>query len=177
MRRFGSVRSYADGEQLLETGKGSPGMFVVLSGAIRVTGRDPHGYDMPVVEQGPGSFTGEIGSLSGGRVFVDVAAIGNVDALLIKPRSLRAVLIAEADLGERITRALMLRRLFLIESGAGGPVLVGSATSAEVVALRSFLSRNGLPYHLLDPSTDPDAAAFVTHYAVEDGRHAACRVS
>jgi hypothetical protein len=35
--------------------------------------------------------------------------------------------VAEADLGERIMRALILRRVGLIERG-GGPVLVGTGT-------------------------------------------------
>ena len=40
LRRFGAPRRYADGECLFETGKTSPGMFVVLSGVLRITGRD-----------------------------------------------------------------------------------------------------------------------------------------
>ena len=34
------------------------------------------------------------------------------------PEQLRALIIAEADLGERIVRALILRRVGLIEAGA-----------------------------------------------------------
>jgi thioredoxin reductase (NADPH) len=43
MRRFGTPRRFADGELVIEAGKVSRGMYVVLSGAIRVTGRDSHG--------------------------------------------------------------------------------------------------------------------------------------
>ncbi|MGH8035686.1 MAG: hypothetical protein ACREO9_10710 [Lysobacterales bacterium] len=35
---------------------------------------------------------------------------------------MRALIIAEADLGERLVRALILRRVALIEAGASGPV-------------------------------------------------------
>src|SRR3989475_623295 len=42
LRRFGESRRYADGECLFETGKTRPGLFVVLSGAPRITGRDRH---------------------------------------------------------------------------------------------------------------------------------------
>ena len=45
----------------------------------------------------------------------------------MRPEDLRALLIAEAELGERIMRALILRRVGLIESGGGGPVIVGRA--------------------------------------------------
>ena len=70
---------------------------------------------------------------------------------------LRALLIAEAELGERIMRALILRRVSLIESGVGGPVLVGSPNSGDVARIENFLTRNGYPHHLLDPATDHDA--------------------
>ena len=40
-------------------------------------------------------------------------------AILIPPAGLRALLVAEATLGERITRALILRRVQIIQAGAG----------------------------------------------------------
>src|SRR5438128_2332888 len=165
MRRFGTPRRFADGARVVQTGKPSDGMFVVLSGAIRVTGRDGHGHDFPVVEHGPGAFSGELSQLSGRPSFVDGVAIGEVETLLINSERLHALLIAEAALGEKIMRALILRRVALIETGAGGPVLVGAASSGDVARLRNFLSRNGIPHLLLDPAGDPDAQAFIERYA------------
>ena len=81
---------------------------------------------------------------------------------------------AEAALGEKLMRAMILRRVALIESGAGGPVLIGAASSPDVARLRSFLSRNGIPHQLLDPATDSDAQAFIARYAPEP-RAAAAR--
>ena len=52
--------------------------------------------------------------------------------------ALRALLVAEADLGERIMRALILRRVSLIQGGAGGPVLIGPPNSAASSACRAF---------------------------------------
>ena len=54
LRRFGAPRRYADGECLFETGKTSPGMFVVLSGVLRITGRDGHGHDLLIAELSAG---------------------------------------------------------------------------------------------------------------------------
>jgi len=161
MRRFGEVRSYADGELLFETGKAAPGMFVLLSGAVRVTRHDGLGHHGILVEQGVGEFLAEVGQLSGKPALVDVMALGTVEALLIIPEELRALLIAEADLGERIMRALILRRISLIETGAGGPVLIGALASADVVRLQGFLRRNGHPYQFLDPAGDDDARACI----------------
>ena len=167
LHRFGRPRRFADGEHVIETGKVSPGIFVVLSGAIRVTGRDGHGHDLPVTDHGPGHFSGELSQLSGKPSFVDGAAVGETQTLMIDGEQLHALLVAEAALGEKIMRAMILRRVALIESGAGGPVLVGAATSPDVARLRGFLMRNGIPHQLLDPASDSDAKDFIARYAPE----------
>ena len=138
MRRFGELRTYKDGETLFETGKPGPGMFVVLSGHVAITQRDGLGHVTPIIDQGPGQFLAEIGQLSGRVALVDGHAEGDVETLLIPPEQLRALLVAEADLGERIMRALILRRVSLIQGGVGGPVLIGPRDSGDVVAAAEF---------------------------------------
>src|SRR6202163_1014270 len=165
MRRFGEVRHYKDGDVLFETGKPGPGMFVVLAGHVAITQRDGFGHVTPVIDQEPGQFLAEIGQLSGRVALVDGHAEGNVETLLIPPERLRALLVAEADLGERIMRALILRRVNLIRGGVGGPVLIGPSDSAGVVRLQGFLTRNGYPHHLLDKDTDHDAAELIVRYS------------
>ena len=165
LRRFGEVRHYAAGEALFATGNVAPGMYVLIKGSVRVTRRDPLGHSAPIVEQGPGEFVAEVGQLSGQPAFVDVHAIDNVEALLIPPENLRALMIEEPELGERIMQALILRRVALIEAGAGGPILIGPEFSPDVVRLQGFLARNAYPHQLLDPAQDPDAAKLVQQYA------------
>ncbi len=165
MRRFGELRSYRHGERLFEAGKPGPGMFVVLAGHVAITERDGLGHVTPVIDQGPGQFLAEIGQLSGRVALVDGHAEGEVETLLIPPDKLRALLVAEADLGERIMRALILRRVSLIQGGVGGPVLIGPSNSTGVVRLQSFLTRNGFPHHLLDPATEGDAAEIIARYS------------
>jgi thioredoxin reductase (NADPH) len=165
MRRFGEIRKYKNGERLFETGKPGPGMFVVLSGHVAITQRDGLGHVTPVIDQGPGQFLAEIGQLSGRVALVDGHAEGDVETLLIPPERLRALLVAEADLGERIMRALILRRVNMIQSGVGGPVLIGPSNSTGVVRLQGFLTRNGIPNHLLDPERDHDAAELIARYS------------
>jgi thioredoxin reductase (NADPH) len=165
MRRFGEERNYKHGERLFETGKPGPGMFVLLSGHVAITQRNGLGRVTPIIDHGPGQFLAEIGQLSGRVALVDGHAEGDVQTLLIPPERLRALLVAEADLGERIMRALILRRVSLIRGGAGGPVLVGPSDSAGVVRLQGFLTRNGYPHHLLDPVADTDAAELIARYS------------
>jgi thioredoxin reductase (NADPH) len=165
MRRFGDIARYKDGEKLFETGKPGRGMFVILSGHVAITQRDGLGHVTPVIDQAPGQFLAEIGQLSGRVALVDGHAEGDVETLLIPPERLRALLVAEADLGERIMRALILRRVNLIQAGAGGPVLIGPSNSSGVIRLQGFLTRNGFPHHLLDPATDHDAAELIARYS------------
>jgi thioredoxin reductase (NADPH) len=165
MRRFGELASFKDGEKLFETGKPGRGMFVILSGHVAITQRDGLGHVTPVIDQGPGQFLAESGQLSGRVALVDGLAEGEVETLLIPPERLRALLVAEADLGERIMRALILRRVNLIQGGIGGPVLIGPSNSTGVVRLQSFLTRNGFPHHLLDPAADHEAAELIVRYS------------
>lgn len=165
MRRFGEVAHFKDGDKLFETGKPGRGMFVILAGHVAITQRDGLGHITPVIDQGPGQFLAESGQLSGRVALVDGIAEGDVETLLISPERLRALLVAEADLGERIMRALILRRVNLIQGGIGGPVLIGPSNSTGVVALQSFLTRNGFPHHLLDPAADHEAAELIVRYS------------
>ena len=165
IRRFGVPCRFADGERVYETGKPTTGMFVVLSGVIRIWGRDGRGHAYPVNDHVAGSFTGEISQLSGGRSLVDAVAVGDVEALRIDADRLHALLVAEAMLGEKITRALILRRVALVETGTGGPVLIGAPSAAGVVRLSNFLSRNVIPFQVLDPASDRDGMSFIERYA------------
>ena len=173
---FGAQHQWDDGALLFEAGKPGPGMFVVLSGAVAVTRRDGLGNDVPVAVQGPGQFLAEVGQLSGKPSFVDGRAQGSVTALLIEPERLRTVLVAEAEIGELIMRALILRRVMVIESGAGGPLLIGGATSAEMTRLTGFLTRNGQPHKVVDPSADADSAGIAARYGAAARGHGAMRV-
>jgi thioredoxin reductase (NADPH) len=165
LRRIGSASRYPAGTRLFSAGEPSPGMFVILTGSVAVTRRDGLGHVTPIIEAEPGHFLAEVGDLSGRPALVDAQAVSEVEALLIPPQGLRSLLIAETELGDKIMRALILRRVTLIEMGAGGPVLIGDESSPDMVRLQGFLARNGYPHQVLDPAADPDAKAVVERYA------------
>jgi len=79
------------------------------------------------------------------------------------------LLVAEAELGERIMRALILRRVSLLEAGVGGPVIIGRPDNGDVLRLEGFLRRNGHPRQTLNPETDPEARALVERFHVDPG--------
>lgn len=168
LHRFGERRSYAAGEALAKVGDAGHGLAIILGGEVDVSQFDGSSRT-PIVRHGVGSFLGELAQLSGRPFLVDAYARGEVDALMIAPERLRALLVAEAELGERIMRALILRRVGLIEAGTGGPVIVGSSESGDVLRLKWFLSRNGHPYQTLDSQADPEARILIERFSVEAG--------
>lgn len=162
IRRFGKLRRFADGEPLFVAGQQRSGMLVVLSGHVAITTRDGLGHITPVLDEGPGQIIAELATLGeGGISLVDGRAEGDVEVLYIPAARSRALLVEEAELGERIMRALVLRRVALIELGEGGPLLIGGAASRDVVRLENFLRRNGHPHRVLDPAFDAAAAEVV----------------
>jgi thioredoxin reductase (NADPH) len=166
--RFGSRRRYEDGEMLVRAGESGHGLSLILAGEVDITRHGEDGSEGPlIVTHGPGAFLGELAQLSGRPALVDGRARGPVEVVAIPPERLRALLVAEAELGELIMRALILRRVGLIETGTGGPVLVGRQGDADLLRLEGYLSRNGHPHQKLDADADLDARALIERFHVE----------
>jgi thioredoxin reductase (NADPH) len=170
VRRFGEVRAFAVGEPLAKVGEVAGGLSVILAGLVEVTWYDQSCHRVSIVTHGAGEFLGELAQLAGRPALADACARETVEALIIPPDRLRALLVAEAELGERIMRALILRRVGLLETGAGGPVIVGRAENGDVLRLQGFLRSNGHPHHRLDPETDPGAKALIERFQVDPGQ-------
>jgi thioredoxin reductase (NADPH) len=161
--RFGERRRYRRGERLFAAGERA-GMFVVLSGTLKMSQRDGLGHMVPIVHHRRGQFSGEVAQLSSGVSLVDAEADDDLEVLLIPPERLRALIVAEAELGERIVRALILRRVAHIQSGGSGPVLIGALQTADMLRLENFLRRNGQPHRAVDPSQDAAAEMLFAQY-------------
>jgi thioredoxin reductase (NADPH) len=164
-RRFGTIRRFAAGDAVAKVGQSGIGLTLILSGEVEISQPDNAAAGTHIVTHKRGSFMGELAQLSGRPSLVDARALTDVEAVVIPPDRLRALLIAEANLGERIMRALILRRVGLIESGAG-PVIVGDEANADVLRLTNFLRRNGHPYRSLDPAGDNCARTLVERFEV-----------
>lgn len=165
IQTLGELHRFAPAQCLFVTGEISPGMFVITKGSVAVKRRDPLGHLAPIIKQGPGEFLAEIAQLSGRPALVDAQAVTNVEALLVPAQQLRNLMIVEPEIGDKIMRALILRRVALMELGAGGPVFVGPENDPNIVRLQGFLTRNAYPYQVLDPAEDTDAATLAAQYA------------
>jgi thioredoxin reductase (NADPH) len=170
LRRFGEARSFAADERLMTAGEVAPGLAVVLSGVVAVSGRDDPDGRHEMVTLAEGNFIGELAQLSGRPALADATAQGRVEALIIAPERLRALMIAEAELGERIMRALILRRVVIVQTGLGGPIILGRPENGDVLRLEGFLRRNAHPHQLLDPETDVHARALIERFHIDPGQ-------
>jgi len=165
LTRFGEPVSYRAGDSIARPGEVGPGLLLMLSGKAEVS-QQAKGAPSHIVTHERGNFMGELAQLSGRPSLVEVKALEPVEAIAVPPDRLRAMLIAEAELGERIMRALILRRVGLIEAGAG-PIIVGGEANADVLRLVNFLRRNGHPYQSLDPATDGCGQTLVERFQIE----------
>jgi thioredoxin reductase (NADPH) len=160
-RRFGRVSRYAKGEMLYRAGSVCPGMFVLLSGKVRIVGRDGLGHERTIhIYSQCGEFTSDVTQLSSKPAVVDAHVVEDVEAVLLRPDELSALMISEADLGEKIMRALILRRVLVIERGQG-VVLVGPCGNARLLELQNFLRRNAFPNMVLDAQQDAEVIALL----------------
>ena len=140
VRRFGEPHRGEDGSFLIRAGMKSRGLFLLTQGHVSVTQRDGLGHTVPYHEYDPGEFLAEAGTLFGGSALVDAQCVGAVEGILVVPDQLRA---------------LILRRVSLIQAGASGATIIGAAGSASVLRLQNFLQRNGQPHHVVTAADDP----------------------
>ncbi len=167
LKRFGKSLTYPAGAQIAKTGSLAPGLVVLLAGKVEMSQQTALDQREVIVTYQAGQFSGELAQLSNRPSLVDSVAIEDVEALLIAPERLRDVLVQEAVLGERIMRALILRRTNLLELSAGGPIIIGRSDSNDVMRLQGFLRRSVQPHRVLDPERDPDAAALIERFRID----------
>ena len=167
LHRFGEARSYAAGECIVKTGDVAPGLIVILAGKVEVAQGGALGQHETIVKHEPRQFVGELAQLSAHPSLVDVEALEPVEALIIRSDKLRDLMVQEAGLGERIMRALILRRVGLLESGISGPIIIGRTGHADLLRLQGFLARNGEPHRVLDPDSDSCAKTLIERFHVD----------
>ena len=117
-----------------------------------------------------GQFMGELAQLRAARRWSTPSRRGRSRRWSFRRTGCARCWSPEAELGERIMRALILRRVGLLETGAGGPVIVGRAENGDVLRLEGFLRRNGHPHQRLDPETDAEAKALIERFHVDPGQ-------
>ena len=151
----GHMRTTERGEVLYEQGDIAAPFFVVVSGELEVV-RPSGAVETLITIHVSGQFTGEVGTLSGRRIMFRVRATEPGKVIELDRQHMLALIQSDAELGEILTRAFILRRVELISAGVGDIVLIGSTHSADTLRIKEFLMRNGHPYSYIDLERDPD---------------------
>jgi thioredoxin reductase (NADPH) len=166
-RRFcGKPLQFKPHEIVFKIGQVGAPAYLVLSGSIEIARRDGPDRMSPITTHGPGELTGEVSQLAGGPSLAEGrAGAEGAEAVSFDSAQLRALVVATADVGEVVMRAFILRRAFLIETGAG-LVLLGPGNTPEALRLQNFLRRNAVPYTMLDPNADHHSAELVDRFGL-----------
>jgi thioredoxin reductase (NADPH) len=167
-RRFasGEARHFAPGEIVYGIGERHAPAWLVLAGSIDAIRRDGLEREAAITTHQAGQISGELSQLSGRSSLAEGrAGADGCTALPFDAVHLRALVVGSAELGELIMRAFILRRVGLIEGGAGS-VLVGRPGDPDLVRLQGFLGRNGYPYTVLDAADDECGRAVVERLGV-----------
>ena len=151
----GHIRTTERGEVLYEQGQSTAPFFVVISGELEVV-RPSVPVETLVTVYESGQFTGEVGTLSGRRTMFRVRATKPAKVIELDRQHMQTLIQTDAELGEILMRAFILRRVELIAAGVGDIVLIGSTYSANTLRIKEFLMRNGHPYSYIDLERDPD---------------------
>jgi thioredoxin reductase (NADPH) len=163
VRKHGEIVKVDRGQVLFEQGERGAPFFVVLSGRLKISQRQPDGSERIITTLGPGQFSGEIDLLADRRSLLRGEMVEPGEVVRLDVPAFRRQLAIDAELSEVLIRAFILRRVGLLEFGQGDVVVLGSRHSAETLRLRRFLSRNVHPYRYIDIE-DSGAQALLEHY-------------
>jgi len=172
----GRVRPIRGGEVLVEAGDQVVPFFLVKAGRVEIV-RPSGAGEALVAAQGPGQFTGEVNMLSGRRALFRIRAAEPGEVIELDRGNLLALVQTDAELGEIIMRAFILRRVELVAQGIGDVVVVGSNHCAGTLRVREFLTRNGHPYSYIDLDRESGVQELLDqfHVGAEDIPFLICR--
>ena len=151
----GHMRAMQRGEVLVEQGDSTVPFFVLVSGEVEIV-RPLGAAETLITVLGPGQFTGEVNMLSGRRALFRIRVTKPGEVVELDRQHMLALVQTDAELGEVLMRAFILRRVELVAAGMGDVVLVGSTHSAGTLRIKEFLMRNGHPYSYIDVERNPD---------------------
>jgi thioredoxin reductase (NADPH) len=150
---------FADGDRTYD-------LVILLSGELDVIEHLGQPDEVIISRYGAGEFPGEIGLLTGQKVFLTAVVRQAGRAIRIPPANVHIVMEQEPDLSELLLRALLARHARLTTHGAG-LTLIGSRFDPEARRLLSVLARNRLSSRWLDIEDSPRANALLHQLTVD----------
>lgn len=165
IRAFATPRQAAAGEILYEPGDATPPVFIVISGGIKILAVGGV-EERTVTNYGPGQFSGELLMIAGRKSIYRCQVTETGTLLELSAKDLRTIIGKDAELGDVFMKAFLARRLSLTDKGEGNVVVLGSRYSANTLAAREFLTRDGHPFTYLDLDVDQTAQELLDRFGV-----------
>jgi len=149
---------FADGDETYD-------LIVVLEGEVEIVEHYGQANEVVITAYGPGEFPGEMGLLTGQRVYLTAAASIAGRILRIPVEQVHVIMAQELDLSELILRAFLVRHSRLTHRGSG-LTLVGSRFDIDTRGLLEVLARNRLSSRWLELEGSPEAEAMLVELGV-----------
>ena len=165
IRVFAKPRQVTAGEVLYDPNDDTPPVFIVISGQIKILAIGG-GEERTVTTYGVGQFSGELLMISGRRSIYRCQTTEPGTLLELSARDLRTLIGKDAELSDVFMKAFLARRLSLRDTGSGNVVVLGSRYSANTLAIREFLTRDGHPFSYFDLDSDPMTQELLERFGV-----------
>jgi thioredoxin reductase (NADPH) len=163
----GVARRFEASEVIFDVGQRDVPAWLVLDGSLQIWQRDGRGREVSITVEVAGQFSGEVNQLVG-KPTLNIARAGpdGLVALPFDATHLKALIVGSAEIGEVIMRALILRRVGLIEAGGSVCVLIGPPRDPQLLRLQGFLTRNSYPVTILDSDADAEGQDLVRQFGM-----------
>ena len=165
LRKLGRLRPVEPGEVLFAAGDAGSDFFVIESGAVAIVqglGQE----DRVIAVHGRHRFLGELGLLTGQRLYLSGVVRDAGQVIQVPVERLREIVAEDKTLSDLILGAFIARRSILIDIGTGIK-LIGSRFSPDSRRLREFLARNRMPHQWIDLEQDEEADALLSGLGIE----------
>jgi len=120
----------------------------VLAGRTEIIDRTD-GADHLITGAGPGEFNGELGLLTGQTVYATCIVREPGEVLVVPASAVQEVIETIPALSDVLVTAFAARRMLLMNAAAASLTLIGSETSANMLHLQEFVTRNRIPHRWL----------------------------
>lgn len=107
------IRSYTLGETLFTEGDACSGLFVVVTGRVRIFKTSVNGREQVLSLEGPGASVAELPVFDGGTYPASASAVENTQALFVSRADLRAICLEHPEVSLKMLQVVgaRLRRL------------------------------------------------------------------
>src|SRR6185437_9622470 len=164
----GRARQAQAQEVLIATGSRTACCYVVVSGELEIVRATDLG-DEVIAVHGPGSFSGEISTLSGRPALLTTRAKTTAELIELDRDRLMMLVQTDPELSELILRAYILRRVELIAGGFGDVIVIGSTHCSGTLRVKEFLTRNNHPYTYFDLDRDREVQGLLDRFHILPG--------